>query len=122
MDVQVKVEGLDLVQSNLRRVAGGYAREQRSIHGKVGRPILDRARGRARVRTGRLRSLIRLRSTEEMVEITSEAEYARFPHWGTRYVTADRHLTEPLKELEDKLVRDYQRLTERYIDKVWKDN
>ena len=119
---QLKIEGLDLVQANMRRVARGYPREQATIHQTLGQTVLDKARGRARVRTGRMRSMIRLRSTGELVEVTSEAPYARFQHWGTRYVFADRHLTEPFKELEDVLLRDYEQLTMRFIDRVWVDN
>jgi hypothetical protein len=118
----IRVEGLDLVVSNLRRVAVGYPREQKTIHKSLGEDVLTRARSRTRVRTGRLRSLIRLRATEELVEVTSEADYARFPHYGTRYISADLHLTEPLRELEKKLVGDYQKMTERYIDRVWVDS
>lgn len=122
MEPTFRIEGLDLVQSNLRRVARGYPRYQKTIHGEIGRPLIDRARSRARVRTGRLRSLIRLRTTGELVEVTSEADYARFPHYGTRYMSADLHLTEPLMELEDRLVRDYQEMTNRYVDSVWISN
>jgi hypothetical protein len=122
MKPQVKVEGLDLVQANLSRVTRGLAREQKNIHGTLGESIIDRARGRARVRTGRMRSMIRLRTTSERVEVTSEAEYARFSHYGTRYMSADLHLTEPLRELEDVLVRDYERLLDRYIDRNWRSN
>lgn len=122
MDAQVRVEGLELVRSNLRRVSAGYPREQQSIHNNLGQTILQRARNRARVRTGRMRSLIRLRTTQELVEITSEADYARFQHWGTQYVSADRHLTEPLRELEQRLVKDYQNLTNQYVERVWQSN
>lgn len=124
MDSQVKVEGLDLVQSNLRRVAAGYPREQKSIHTQIGQSVLQRARARARVRTGRMRSTIRLRTTSEQVEIEAGQGigYAGFQHWGTRYISGTRYLTEPLKELEDKLVKDYQTLTDRYIDKTWVSN
>jgi hypothetical protein len=118
----IRAEGLDLVVSNLRRVAVGYPREQKTIHRSLGEDVLTRARDRARVRTGRLRSLIRLRATGELVEVTSEADYARFPHYGTRYISADLHLTEPFRELEAKLAGDYQKLTDTWIDRVWVDN
>jgi hypothetical protein len=116
----IEVRGLDLVQANLRRVSQGFPREQKRIHTELGQPILQRARNRARVRTGRLRSMIRFRTTQSEVEVTSEADYAKFLHWGTRYISADLHLTEPLHELENVLVRDYQRMTERFIDRNWR--
>jgi HK97 gp10 family phage protein len=118
----VRVEGLDLVLSNLRRVRSGYRGEQKQIHSAVGQPVLVRARQRARSRTGRLRSSIRLRATSAEIEFEADTEYAGFQHWGTRHMTGTRYLTEPLRELEAKLVHDYQKLTERFIDRVWVDN
>lgn len=119
-----EIKGLDLVQSNMRRVARGYPRYQKVIHSQIGQPIIQRARSRARVRTGRLRNSVELRSTEEAVEIDAGRgiDYAVFQHYGTRHMTGTRFLTEPLQELEDRLVRDYQQLTDRFVDSVWVSN
>ncbi len=119
-----EIKGLDLVQSNMRRVARGYPRYQKVIHAQIGQPLIDRARSRARVRTGRLRNSIRLRTTEERVEIDAGQgiDYAVYQHYGTRHMTGTLFLTEPLRELEDRLVRDYQELTNRFIDSVWVSN
>jgi HK97 gp10 family phage protein len=119
---ETRIEGLDLVQQNLRRVRSGYGRERRNIHKAIGQPVLIRARQRARVRTGRLRSSIQLRATEAELEIEAGADYAGFQHWGTKYMSGTHYLTEPLRELESKLVHDYQKLTDRFIDRVWRSN
>lgn len=119
-----EIKGLDLVRSNMRRVARGYPRYQKVIHGQIGQPLIQRARSRARVRTGRLRNSIQLRTTEEAVEVDAGQgiDYAVFQHYGTRHMAGTRFLTAPLKELEDRLVRDYQDLTNRFIDTVWVSN
>lgn len=124
VESRFEIKGLDLVQANMRRVARGYPREQRNIHADLGQSILQRARTRVRVRTGRLRSSIHLRTTSEQVEVEAGQGlgYAGFQHWGTRHISSSLYLTEPLRELEGKLVSDYQKLTERYVDKVWIDN
>ncbi len=119
-----EIRGLGLVQSNMRRVARGYPRYQKVIHGQIGQPLIQRARGRARVRTGRLRNSIQLRTTSERVEIDAGQgiDYAVYQHYGTRHMTGTLFLTEPLRELEDRLVRDYQDLTNRFVESVWVSN
>lgn len=120
----VRLEGLDLVLSNLRRVADGYSREQRRIHQEIGEPLLRDAWQRARVRTGRMRSTIRLDATGDRLELTAGEgiDYAGFQHWGTRYVSANRFITDPFQEAADDVVDDYQRLTDQYIERTWRSN
>lgn len=123
VEPRMKVQGLQLVKSNMARVARAAPEANKAILGVLGQTVLQRARGRASVDTGTMRSQITTKATAERVNITSGAWYSLFPHYGTaRGIQPDRHLTDPLHELEGKLVRDYEKMLWQFVDRVWVDN
>lgn len=116
------VRGLDLVQKNLRRVREGWDREQRHILEDVAEPLIREAKVRARADTGRMRSSIRQMMTVDATEIFTDVDYARFQHYGTVYVSPNPFLTGPLHDMESEVVRDFDDLTWRFIERVWTDS
>jgi phage gpG-like protein len=122
----VRIEGLDLVRANAARARIGYPREQARVIGpKLAEPVVVAARGRARKRSGRMAGTIRARTTETTVEVEAGAgiDYAAVQHYGGyNNITANPFLTDPLAEMESRLVATYDQLTSRFIENVWVDS
>ena len=120
--MNLTVEGLDLIKTNFRRIADRFPQERERIHEYLGRNLLSRSRSRARSDTGRMRTSINVEATPDRLEVGATVDYAPFQHWGTKHVTADRFLTDPMEEQEHRLIGDYERQVGRFLESTWKDS
>lgn len=116
-----RIEGLGRLQANLTAVASTYDREQERIHKGLGADLVEAARARARVRTGAMRASIRPVSTSDRLEVTAgqRLTYVAFQHWGTRFVSPNRFLIDPLHERERRMVDEYQEQTNRFLQRIF---
>jgi hypothetical protein len=107
-------------------VSTDYPKEMKEIHRKIGEPIAVKARGLARVLSGRMRGTIKSAPTTRAARVSAgqRTKYTGVQHWGwpAHNITPNPFLTEAVTELRDKTVADYQKLTNEFVERVWIDN
>jgi len=123
----VKVEGLKLLNQNLKRVSVGYIKELKDIHKKVSEPVAERAARKVRSRTGRLAASIKAGATQKGGYIQAgkaTVPYAAVNHWGgyPGDYQGNPFLTDAIEELEDNIVKQWADLTHDFIERVWVDS
>jgi len=123
----VKVEGLKLLNRNLKKLSTDYPKELKSIHQKVSDPVAVLASRKVRSRTGRLAASIKAGATQKGGHIQAgkmSVPYAAVNHWGgyPGDYQGNPFLTDALEELEDNIVNEWANLTHVFIEKVWVDS
>jgi len=126
-DPGVKVEGLKLLNRNLKKISTDYVKELKTIHQKVSEPVAVLASRKVRSRSGRLAASIKAGATQKGGHIQAgrmTLPYAAVNHWGgyPGDYQGNPFLTDALEELEDSIVRDWVDLTNRWLERVWIDS
>lgn len=126
-DPGVKVEGLKLLNSNLKKISTDYIKELKEIHKKVSEPVAVLASRKVRSRTGRLAASIKAGATQKGGHIQAgraTLPYAAINHWGgyPGDYQGNPFLTDALEESEDGIVKQWADLTDRFIERVWVDS
>jgi hypothetical protein len=123
----VKVEGLKLLNRNLKKLSTDYPKELKSIHQKVSEPVAVLASRKVRSRTGRLAASIKAGATLKGGHIQAgkmSVPYAAVNHWGgyPGDYQGNPFLTDALEELEDNIVNEWENLTHTFIERIWIDS
>jgi hypothetical protein len=121
----VKVDGLALLNRNLRRLNADYPRRVKDIHQRIAEPVADLASRKVRSRSGRLAGSIRAVGTQRVARAqTGRLIYAPINHYGG-YPGAyggNPFLTDALEERHLSVVSIYTRELGALIEEVWIDN
>jgi len=126
-DPGVKVEGLKLLNRNLKKTSPDYVKELKTIHQKVSEPVAVLASQKVRSRTGRLAASIKAGATQKGGHIQAgrmTLPYAAVNHWGgyPGDYQGNPFLTDALEELEDNIVNEWENLTHAFIERIWIDS
>ncbi len=125
--MSVRVEGLNLLLRNLRKVSKEYPKQVKEINRRVVEPVVKVAQRRAPVRSSLLRSSIRPSSTQKVGSVSAgkaSIPYAGVIHygWPAHNIQGDPFLTDALDSTENQVYDEYERLIGQFIEKVWVDN
>jgi hypothetical protein len=123
----VKVEGLKLLNRNLKKLSTDYIKELKDIHQKVSDPVAVLASRKVRSRTGRLAASVKAGATQKGGHIQAgkmSVPYAAVNHWGgyPGDYQGNPFLTDALEELEDNIVNEWENLTHAFIERIWIDS
>lgn len=122
----ISVEGLNLLHRNLRKLDSDYPKRAKEIHQAIAEPIASRARSKARVKSGKMRSSIRPYATQRMARVGAGARtvYTGVQHygWPAHNITPNLFLTESVNELQNETLVTYDRLMDAWIEEVWISN
>ena len=98
VEISLNLEGVEEFKAALQNFDSAM---QRQVHEQLERwavEVREHAKGLAPVRTGYLRSSIYAKIQGWVAEIGSEAAYAMFVEFGTRYMQARPHLYPAIQE------------------------
>lgn len=120
----VRVEGLDELRRNLRRVKDAdLDAEMKEIHADLAREVIQRAQPNVPVKSGKLRASLRSTGTvRDAVGRVGKASvpYAAPIHWGwkARGIPPRPFLTDAAEALERGIVDRYDRQVADMLDRV----
>lgn len=124
--MSVQVEGLNLLLRNLRKLSTEYPKEMKKINEEVVKPVVRSAKSKVRNRSGRLRDSIKPSATQKAgrVQAGARLKYGGVNHygWPGHNIEGNPFLTDAIREGERKIADDYEKLTAKFINKVWVDN
>lgn len=92
----------------------------KDTHARIAKPVVQKAKGKARVKTGRMKSRIKATPTTRMARIAvGQLIYGPVQHWGwpKRNITPNRFLSDAIEESEDSILRHYAHLLGEYVEK-----
>lgn len=113
MDLRVEAD-VEGVVGMFRRAEGRVKPLLEELRRRLGSIVAEKARGRAPVRTGRLRESIFARQTGKgTLSVVAGAPYASFVEYGTRRMKARPFLRPAMAEVEGEIERLTQELVSR---------
>lgn len=125
---RVRVEGLDALKRNLRKISADYPKELKRIHLHVALPRVRSARSRIRSRSGALAGTVKATATQKAGSIQAGGgkakEYAAINHYGGypgRYA-GNPFLLNEIAASQNEIARDFATLTDAFIERVWVDS
>lgn len=123
----VKVEGLKLLNRNLKKVSTDYPKQLKDIGKKVSEPVAVLASRKVRSRTGRLAASIKAGATLKGGYVQAgkmTVPYAAVNHWGgyPGDYQGNPFLVDAITEREDRIVKDWTELTNVWLERVWVDS
>lgn len=122
----ISVEGLNLLLRNLRRVNSEYPKQAKEIHKEIAEPVSERAKTKARKKSGRMAASIRPYATQRKAEVGAGARvvYAGVQHygWPAHGISPNPFLTESINEMQPQILVTYDRLMDQWIERIWQEN
>ena len=122
----IKVDGLGLLQKNLRGVRKDLPKGLTQVHRKVAEPVADRARRGVRSRTGRLAGTVKAQGTQRVARVSAgqRLPYAGVNHYGgyPGDYPGNPFLTDAINELTDESFRLYETELNKWLEGLWVDS
>ena len=121
----IKVDGLGLLQKNLRSVQKDLPKGLTQVHRTVAEPVADRARSRVRSRTGRLAGTIKAQGTQKVARVAAGQRlvYGAINHYGgyPGDYPGNPFLTDAINDMSDSSYRLYETELNKWLEGVWAD-
>lgn len=124
MQPTIRVEGLDELRRNLRRVKDSELdSEMKAIHQALAREIVEKALPNVPKKSGRLRESVRSAGTKRDAigrAGSASVPYAPIIHWGwpARNITGRPFLREAAQEIERDVTDRYETQVAQMLDRV----
>jgi phage gpG-like protein len=126
MDAGIKIDGLSLLQRNLRKVSRDLPRGLTQVHKTVAEPVAARARGKVRSRSGRLAGTIRAQGTQKIARVSAgqRLPYGAINHWGgyPGAYAGNPFLTDAINEMSHSSLVLYESELNKWLEGVWDDS
>jgi hypothetical protein len=122
---EIRIEGLALLNRNLRKVDRDLPKGMKKIHTEIAEPVAALARSKARNRSGAMAGSIKAAGTTRMARVqTGNKVYYPVQHWGWpgHNIAPDLFLTEAINERIGQSLALYEKKLGDYIDSVWVDS
>jgi len=122
----IKVDGLGLLQKNLRAVSKEHPKGLTQVHRTVAEPVADRARRNVRSRSGRLAGTLKAQGTQKIARVSAgqRLPYAGVNHYGgyPGDYQGNPFLTDAINDMQDSTFRLYETELNRWLEGLWVDS